>query len=86
MLAVDGGWNEIRLNKKKKFLVEKFQLNHYISKSQEEWNTRLERRGVEGIDRSKRKQRMLDAIESDPIKDTAILRFLPGLKARLRTE
>ena len=86
MLAVDGGWNEIRLNKKKKFLVEKFQLNHYISKSQEEWNTRLERRGVEGIDRSKRKQRMLDAIESDPIKDTAILRFLLGLKARIRTE
>ena len=83
MLAVDGGWNEIRLNKKKKFLVEKFQLNHYISKSQEEWNTRLERRGVEGIDRSKRKQRMLDAIEADPIRDTEILKYLPKLKCKI---
>ena len=86
MLAVDGGWNEIRPHKQRIFSAEKFQLNHYISKSQEEWNFRLERGGMEGIDLSKRKQKMFDTIESDPIKDTAILRFLPGLKARLRTE
>ncbi len=61
VLAVDGGWNEIRPHKKRNFSAEKFQLNHYISKSQEEWNFRLERGDVEGFDLSKRKQRLLDA-------------------------
>jgi len=83
VLAVDGGWNEIRLNKKKKFLVEKFQLNHYISKSRDEWDTRLKRRDVDGIDTCKRKQRMLDAIEADPIRDTEILKYLPKLKCKV---
>jgi len=82
VLAVDGSWNEIRRHKKR-FSVEKFQLNHYISKSQEEWNIRLERLDVEGIDKSKRKQRILDAIEANPIKDTEILKYLPKLKCKV---
>ncbi len=80
VLAVDGSWNEIQLHTKRFLFVEKFQLNHYISKSQEEWNNRLERRDVEGVDKRKQKQRMLDAIETDPVEDTGILKYLPKLK------
>ena len=80
VLAVDGNWNEIRPHEERSVSVEKFQLNHYFSRSQEEWNIRLERGGVEGIEKSKKKQRMLDAIEANPIKDTEILKYLPKLK------
>jgi hypothetical protein len=60
--------------------AEKFQLNHYISKSQEEWDFRLGRGDVIGSDKSKKKQRMLEVIEANPIKDTEILKYLPKLK------
>ena len=80
VLAVDGSWNEMRPHKKNFAFAEKFQLNHYISRSQEEWDARLERRTVEGVDKSKQKQRMLDAIEADPIEDAEILKYLPQLK------
>lgn len=83
VIAVDGSWNEMRPHKKRFLFAEKFQLNHYISKSQEEWNSRLERRTVKGADKSKQKQRMLDAIETDPIEDTEILKYLPKLKYKV---
>jgi len=82
VLAVDGGWNEIRTHKQR-FFIGKFQLNHYISKSQEEWNIRIERGALIGVDKSKRKNRLLDAIEADPIKDTEILKYLPKLKCKV---
>ena len=73
----------MRAHKKNFSFAEKFQLNHYISRSQEEWNGRLERRTVEGVDKSKQKQRMLEVIETDPIKDTVILKYLPKLKCKV---
>jgi hypothetical protein len=80
VLAVDGSGNEIRRHKKSFPFVEKFQLNHYFSKSQEELNIRIERYDVRGLDKSKKKQQMLEVIEDDPIEDTEILKYLPKLK------
>ena len=80
VLAVDGDWNEIRPVDERSVSSKKFQLNHYVSKSQEEWNIKLERGAVAGFDKSKKKQRILDAIEVNPIKDTKIFKYLPKLK------
>ena len=84
VLAVGGNWDEIRF-KKKKFLNGKFQLNHYISKSKEEFETRLGRRNVIGIDKSERKTRLIKAIEADPVEDTEIFKYLPELKCKVKT-
>jgi hypothetical protein len=80
VLAVDGTWNEIRPHKKSFSFIEKFQLNHYFSKSQEEFNIRIEGHDVRRFDKSKKKQRMLEVIEDEPIEDTEILKYLPKLK------
>ena len=84
VLAVGGNWKEIQF-KTKKFLNGKFQLNHYISKSKEEFEARLGRQNVIGIDKSERKTRLIKAIEADPVEDTEIFKYLPELKCKVKT-
>ncbi len=83
VLAVDGSWHEIRHHEERNFTVSKFQLNHYISKSEEERNTRVERGDVEGFVKREKKKQIFHAIETDPVRDIEILKYLPSLKTNL---
>jgi hypothetical protein len=65
----------------------RLKLNHYFTKSKEEFETKLEQRGYQWMKRRKantleRKLHIRNAAYKRTVQDEAILRFVPALKAR----
>lgn len=69
VLAVDENRRDLREGEPRHVSFEKFQINHYFSKSREEFEERLQRRNVFGKSVRDKRERTLDLVDRCSVRD-----------------